>query len=309
MRFWFVHSGEVPIREQIVTQVTLGILSEELAPGERLPSTRELARRFNFHPNTVSAAYRQLEIEGWVKSKRGSGVFVHRVRRSAEAPNGYSVGRAYDHLFSSFLRSAQKIGIPPSDLKDRLRRWVEAARATSFLLIEQSEPLTAILLTEIREAIAVPILSCSPDEPSLSEKIAGTTVLALPSKAETVRAFLPAGSELITLQVRSASASLAQWLPAPSDALIGIASAWPQFLEIARTMLIAAGFSADALVLYDAAKPDWTKGLEATAAVVCDSWTAAHVPKGVRVIVYPLLTQASLEDLRQRSDAMGFPGA
>jgi GntR family transcriptional regulator len=46
MRFWFIHSGEVSIREQIVTQVTLGILSEELAPGERLPSTREPQRLF-----------------------------------------------------------------------------------------------------------------------------------------------------------------------------------------------------------------------------------------------------------------------
>jgi DNA-binding transcriptional regulator YhcF (GntR family) len=76
MRFWFIHSGEVSIREQIVTQITLGILSEELAPGERLPSTRELAHRFHLHANTVSAAYQQLESEGWVTSRRGSGVFV-----------------------------------------------------------------------------------------------------------------------------------------------------------------------------------------------------------------------------------------
>jgi GntR family transcriptional regulator len=59
MRFWFIHSGEVTIREQIVTQIRLGILSAELSPGERLPSTRELARRFSLHANTVSAAYRQ----------------------------------------------------------------------------------------------------------------------------------------------------------------------------------------------------------------------------------------------------------
>jgi hypothetical protein len=33
------------------------LLSGDLKPGERLPSTRELARRFSIHPNTVSAGY------------------------------------------------------------------------------------------------------------------------------------------------------------------------------------------------------------------------------------------------------------
>ena len=55
VRFWFSPAGEVPIYRQVVTQVVLAILSGDLRPGERLPSTRELARRFSIHPNTVSA--------------------------------------------------------------------------------------------------------------------------------------------------------------------------------------------------------------------------------------------------------------
>ena len=39
MRFWFARNSDVPIREQLVTQVVLGILSDDLHPGERLPST------------------------------------------------------------------------------------------------------------------------------------------------------------------------------------------------------------------------------------------------------------------------------
>src|SRR5690349_18313800 len=61
MRLWLARGSEIPIREQVVTQVVLGILSDELPPGARLPSTRELARRFRVHANTVSAAYRELE--------------------------------------------------------------------------------------------------------------------------------------------------------------------------------------------------------------------------------------------------------
>ena len=60
MRLWISHQSEVPIREQLATQIVLAILSADLKPGTRLPSTRELARRFGIHPNTVSTAYREL---------------------------------------------------------------------------------------------------------------------------------------------------------------------------------------------------------------------------------------------------------
>lgn len=46
MRLWFARDSGISMREQLVTQVMLGILCDELAPGQRLPSTRELARRF-----------------------------------------------------------------------------------------------------------------------------------------------------------------------------------------------------------------------------------------------------------------------
>lgn len=54
MRLWLNRIGEVSLREQLITQVVLGILCKELRPGERLPSTRELARRFGIHANTAS---------------------------------------------------------------------------------------------------------------------------------------------------------------------------------------------------------------------------------------------------------------
>ncbi len=54
MRLWLTKHSEVPLREQLTTQIVLGIVSRDLRPGQRLPSTRELARRFGIHANTVS---------------------------------------------------------------------------------------------------------------------------------------------------------------------------------------------------------------------------------------------------------------
>ncbi|HKG78053.1 MAG TPA: GntR family transcriptional regulator, partial [Pyrinomonadaceae bacterium] len=64
MRIWISKNSEVPIREQLVTQIVLGIVSNDLKVAERLPSTRELARRYDIHANTVSAAYRELARRG-----------------------------------------------------------------------------------------------------------------------------------------------------------------------------------------------------------------------------------------------------
>jgi GntR family transcriptional regulator len=306
MQFWFIHSGEVSIREQIVTQISLGILSDELAPGDRLPSTRELARRFHLHANTVSAAYRQLESEGWVELRRGSGVFV-RDRRPAGriAPN--SPSQALNHMFAKFLNSVRKLDIPHSEVKDLLRRWLDAPMTTCFLLIEPREALREIVVTEIQQAVAFPVSACDSDDPALMDKLIGAIPLALPSKAAAIRTLLPIGTELITLQVRSAATSLAERLPVPSDALVGVASAWPQFLETARTMLVAAGFAPDALLFRDAAMDGWQDGLSQTSGVVCDVFTAARLPKTIRTIAFPVLSETSIEDLKRRSRVMVSP--
>ena len=74
MRLWFSRGSEISIRDQLVTQVVLRIVSGDLVAGQRLPSTRELARRFHLHPNTVSSGYRQLERQNWVEFRKGSGI-------------------------------------------------------------------------------------------------------------------------------------------------------------------------------------------------------------------------------------------
>ena len=67
MRFWITRNGEVPIREQLVRQAVLGILTQDLPPGARLPSVRAMARRHRIHSNTVSAAWHDLLDQGWLE--------------------------------------------------------------------------------------------------------------------------------------------------------------------------------------------------------------------------------------------------
>lgn len=131
MRFWLARNSEVPIREQVVTQITLGILSGDLKPGERLPSLAELARRFKLHQNTISPAYRQLERGGWLELRSGSGVYV-RDRK----PESISNVVALYGQFTEVLALARKLGVPLSEVRARLSQWLAIQPPDHFLVID-----------------------------------------------------------------------------------------------------------------------------------------------------------------------------
>ncbi len=303
MQLWFARKSEVTIREQLVTQVVLGILSDDLPPGQRLPSTRELARRFRLHPNTVSAGYRQLEREHWVEFRHGSGVYVRESRPKAASP---SVSPT-DQLIGDLFRSARKFGVPLSTVRARLHQWLELQPPDHFLLIEPDEELRRIVALEMRQALTLPVKSCGLRNSNLNGATYGAIVVALPSKLEIVRQVLPVGAELLTLQVRSVPASLAGWLPAPPGALVGIASRWDNFLKLARTLLIASGFDSDSLIFRDAKEANWQRGLEEAAAVVCDAVTAATLPKATPTILFPLLSEPSITELHRYEEFVRNP--
>lgn len=68
-------SGEA-IYLQIVRQIRESILQGELAPGEALPSIRQLAKDLQISVITTKRAYNELEQEGLIDSIVGKGSFV-----------------------------------------------------------------------------------------------------------------------------------------------------------------------------------------------------------------------------------------
>jgi DNA-binding transcriptional regulator YhcF (GntR family) len=295
MQLWFAHKGAVTLREQLVTQIILGIVSDELRAGQRLPSTRELARRFRLHPNTISAGYRQLQRERWVEFRRGSGIYV----RESKPERALSPIFALDQLMADLLRSARRLDIPLAAVRARLRHWFELQPPDHFLLVEPDEELRRILQLELQRAVTLPVKSCGVEALQASRNLEGAIPVTLAGKEKSVRHELPEGTELLVLQVRSVPASLTDWLPAPPGVLVGVVSRWPGFLKLARTMMVAAGFHADSLVFRDARKPNWRRGLKQAAAIVTDAATAAGLPPTIRVVAFPLVSEATLAELRR----------
>ncbi len=65
-----------PIYEQITDNLRRLIISGGIAPGEKLPSVRELAARLAINPNTIQRAYHRLEQEGYTVLLPGKGCFA-----------------------------------------------------------------------------------------------------------------------------------------------------------------------------------------------------------------------------------------
>ena len=168
-------------------------------------------------------------------------------------------------------------------------------------MLFRSAELRRIFLTEIGQMTKFPARGVSLEE--CAEALAGAIPLCRPTKTKSVRGVLPAGIELITLQIRSAKGWLEPWLPAWGGSvegrLIGVASHWPEFLVNAQTMLVAAGLDPDSLILRDARKRGWQRGMEQTAGIICDAYTVGvpGFPAKPRKMVFQLLADAARVEL------------
>lgn len=293
MRLWFSPASEVPIYRQLVTQIVLAVLAGDLKAGERLPSTRELARRFSIHPNTVSAGYRELAREGWVEYKHGSGVYI---RREATPTTPEQI---LDQHIAAFFRAVRELRLPAAMIRQRVEEWIAAPPPDHFLLVDPDADAREILLKELLGATAWPVEAIALADAANPKLLPGTLAVCRPSQANLVRAVLPAGIELVPLPIRSANKWLDPELPALEGKLIGVVSHWAYFREIARTMLAAAGVDPDLLVVRNTRRPRWQRGLEQTGAVICDVLTAERheLPKGPRVFVFTLLADGARGEL------------
>src|SRR5437868_8891831 len=77
----FIHldrASHIPIYLQIKESVRSLIEQGTLGPGERLPSTRQLAAKLGINRMTVDAAFSHLEADGLITSHVGRGTFVNR---------------------------------------------------------------------------------------------------------------------------------------------------------------------------------------------------------------------------------------
>ena len=294
MRIWISKNSEVPIREQLVTQIVLGIVSNDLKIAERLPSTRDLARRYDIHANTVSAAYRELAKRGWVQFRKGSGVYVRA--RDDEAMEDQL---ALDQLIGRFFRNLREEGYSLAEIQSGVQRSLSVQRPDHFILLEPDPELRAILVAEISAVTKVPVKGVSADG---FDGVAGAVPVVLYGHMGDFADGINPETDLLVLHSASIVESFRGETKPSRDALVAIVSRWPEFFKWARTLLVAAGLDVDALSFRDARERNWEKGLRSASFVITDSLMAPRIPAGCEIKVYRVLSEASLREIRDYAE-------
>ena len=108
----------VPIYVQLREQILRSLGAGALAPGDQMPTMREVATALKIDLNTVRHAYDELERMGAITLVRGRGSFV------AQPPPAMGV-RAQavqiDSLAKQALATAAAVGIDPVAVADRIK--------------------------------------------------------------------------------------------------------------------------------------------------------------------------------------------
>ncbi len=102
-----------PLADQIAAQVRGGIVRGEVAPGERLPSARELADMLDVNLHTVLRAYAKLRDEELIELRRGRGAVV---RGDADATRLRLV-----ELARRFVGEAHRMGLDEAEMVAMVR--------------------------------------------------------------------------------------------------------------------------------------------------------------------------------------------
>jgi GntR family transcriptional regulator len=114
----------LPVYYQIKQAVKTWIINREFAPGEKIPSENQLAKKFSVNRLTVRQAITQLVQEGFLRAKRGEGTFVTNDQNLINDFNLEFTGFMDDLFYQvskSKTKSVKMIRLePPRLIKDKL---------------------------------------------------------------------------------------------------------------------------------------------------------------------------------------------
>ncbi len=154
----------IPVHVQLEEQLKHLVLSGELGVGEKLPSIRALAGFLRINRNTVARVVSELERQGYVETRRGSGVFVVEPQLSTEVEKR-------QRLLERVLNQARSEGVSVEDLGRELlaRAGTFSSEKKRIAMIECNRPQVEQFSNELEEHLPVTVEGLLVEE--LEEKV------------------------------------------------------------------------------------------------------------------------------------------
>jgi GntR family transcriptional regulator len=124
MIFRLNQSSGVPLYLQLIEQVKHAVETGALREGDQLPTIRKVAEDLVMNPNTVVRAYRELEHEGVLDLKHGSGAFIKE-----SAGGRAQVMRKAQSVVQAAIERLASLGITEDELRRVFENELAQARA------------------------------------------------------------------------------------------------------------------------------------------------------------------------------------
>ena len=110
-----------PIYLQVINELKKKMVKGELKPGEKMPSSRDLAVEYKVTQNTAARIYREMEMQGWCFTRRGIGTFV------SEEENMFRdlKKEMASELLKNFMHEMSGLGYKKDDIIDQIAEYKE----------------------------------------------------------------------------------------------------------------------------------------------------------------------------------------
>lgn len=273
--------SHVPVHVQLREQLKHLILSGELEVGGKLPSIRALAGYMRINRNTVARVVTELEQEGYVETRRGSGVYV------TEPP--VDAGDLKRQRFlERVMKEATVEGVSVEDLGYELlaRAGTVSAPHVKIAMVECNRPQVDQYSADLEERLPVKAEGLLVEE--LEERVSSGVELPWRLVATTffhsdeVEALLkPRGIETVALMVEATVETLRRLIELPAGTKVGLVGNSPACARNLLRSIEGAGLRhLDFLVVDDYQDSrELREILDAAEVVVCGSVMARKLPE------------------------------
>lgn len=115
----------VPFYRQIIDQIRFGIALGQLEVGEQLPTVRALAVALKVNLNTVTKAYKELEIQKVLETQQGTGTFIGS--EAIKIDEKEKIGKL-ESICSQFTSIAASYGFTVKDIIAQLQKQKQGGK-------------------------------------------------------------------------------------------------------------------------------------------------------------------------------------
>ena len=267
--------SHVPVHVQLQEQLKHLILTGDLAVGSRLPSIRMLAGYLRINRNTVARVVAELEREGFLETRRGSGTYVLVPPVNAE-------GMERQRFLERVMRQAAEEGVPVEELGYALLARAGApvpGGKTPVLFVECNAAELEQYAAELEERLPVqvegvlledlPERLAREDGATLPWRLAVTTFYHVHEVEELVGGY---GIETVALLAEATLDGITRLAELPAGTRVGVLGNSRTCSDNLLSSLVGAGMDhLELFQIYEDVGKEIGEQLKETEVVVCSS--------------------------------------